>query len=616
MDDAGCCREAGWMIQPAAGRAGTEIGDAGLIRVDEIRLAVVPEESEAALERRLRRKVMAVLGLRDGKGPGIRDFLLLKKSIDARKKPQLFYNFSAALSLEGPGQKKAGGRAGQDSSQGAEQQLLARAKGRAAVYAPVDYRAELARGAEQQRPEEPGRPIRLARRGISDAGHPPVIIGAGPAGLFCAYVLALAGHPPILIERGQPVVKRKQQVEQFFETGVLDPECNVQFGEGGAGTFSDGKLASGIKDRAGRIPFLLQSFFEFGAKRDILYDAQPHVGTDRLFAVVQNLHEELLRLGCEMRFGAKAEEFLIQGGALTGVRLSSGELVEGEQFVLAIGHSARDTFAHLHAIGIPMESKPFAVGLRVEHPQVMLDEIQYGSREMGVYLGASPYKLTGKTPDGRAVYSFCMCPGGYVVNASSEAGGLCVNGMSDVARDSGNANSAIVLAVGREDVAAWASGAGGTGSGKAAHPLSGVLFQRELEQKAFALQQGRIPQQLYGDFLQKRVSAGFGAFSSQHKGRAAFSDLSGVFPEALYQAFCVGMEQFGKKIRGFDREDAILSGIEGRTSCPLRILRDAHFSSRIQGLYPCGEGAGYAGGITSAAVDGMKVAEEILRRLG
>jgi len=436
--------------------------------------------------------------------------------------------------------------------------------------------------------------------GSEDLVHRPVIVGAGPAGFFCAYLLAREGYRPILIERGKLVEERQADVEKFWETGVLDTNSNVQFGEGGAGTFSDGKLNTVVKDPVGRNLFVLETFVKFGAQEEILYDSKPHIGTDVLCDVIANMREEIKRLGGEIRFNTCMTDLRIEEGKLTGIQLNHDEWLDTEVCVLALGHSARDTFEMLLGHDLTMLPKSFAVGFRVEHPQREMNVSQYGE----VYadkLPAAPYKVTANLENGRGVYSFCMCPGGYVVNASSEEGKLAVNGMSYSARDSKNANSAIIVSVTPEDFGAEDA-------------LAGVRFQQKLEAKTFALAQGKIPQQLFGDYCESRTSEAYGAYESETRGERAFANLRGLLSEDVEQSFIEGMYAFSKAIPGFDREDAILSAIESRTSSPVRISRDEEFLSNVGGIYPCGEGAGYAGGITSAAMDGLKVAEAIMHR--
>lgn len=441
----------------------------------------------------------------------------------------------------------------------------------------------------------------------------PVIAGSGPAGLFCAYQLALYGYRPIILERGKQADQRQKDVEQFWNNGILNPNSNVQFGEGGAGTFSDGKLNTLVKDPLGRNRYVLETFVQCGADDSILYVNKPHIGTDVLVDVVRNLRNEIIRLGGTFYFETCLTDIQIQrdgsrntdisenknGNRLCSITVETGGVsrkINTDLLVLAIGHSARDTFEMLYRRQVPMEAKAFAVGFRVEHPQHMINEHQYKGADMR-FLPAASYKVTA-SGGGRGVYSFCMCPGGYVVNASSEEGRLAVNGMSYQKRDGENANSAVIMAVTPADYPSQT-------------PLGGIEFQRRLEERAYELGGGKIPQQLYGDFKAGRLSDGYGSFASQAKGACAFTDLRGLLPPALNEAFMNGMQQFADYIPDFDRYDAILSGVESRTSSPVRIPRDDTLQSSIQGLYPCGEGAGYAGGIMSAAMDGMKTAEAV-----
>ncbi len=431
----------------------------------------------------------------------------------------------------------------------------------------------------------------------------PVVIGAGPAGLFAALWLAKRGYAPILIERGAPVEERAMDVQTFWNSGRLNPESNVQFGEGGAGTFSDGKLNTQVKDVSGRIRMVLQTFADAGADPSIRYWYKPHIGTDVLRTVVSNIRSQILSFGGEILFHTCMRELVIRDGQVRGVILEKNgtrETLEAEQVILAIGHSARDTFQMLQKQQVPMSAKAFAVGVRAEHPQEMIQQAQYGDWPDGL-LPVADYKVTGRGVNGRGVYSFCMCPGGQVVNASSEEGLLAVNGMSNHARDGKNANSALIVAVNPSDY---------PGEG----PLAGIAFQRELERRAFLSGEGRIPVQLFGDFKENRRSAAYRGVLPDHCGGDSFANLRAVLPEEVSQSLILGMEQFGGRIPGFDRPDVIFSGVESRTSSPVRIERDEHYESPVRGLFPCGEGAGYAGGITSAAVDGIKIAEEIMRR--
>lgn len=488
---------------------------------------------------------------------------IVKKSIDARKKPEISIVYSLDVAVAS--QKK----------------VLAKCRNKCV-----------------QAIEEKG--YKFPVTGKRRLHGRPIIIGTGPAGLFCGYLLARHGYKPLLLERGNCVEKRLEDVERFWREGILNPSSNVQFGEGGAGTFSDGKLNTLVKDKMGRNREVLRIFVEAGAPEQILYEAKPHIGTDILVSVVRSLRRQIVSWGGEVRFGAQVTELIIEEGHVSSVVVNQEEAIECETVVLAIGHSARDTFEMLYQRNIPMEAKSFAVGLRMEHPRKMIDLMQYGCEEHPL-LPAANYKVTAQTSSGRGVYSFCMCPGGYVVNASSEEGQIATNGMSYSARDGKNANSAIIVTVTPEDF-----GAEG--------PLAGVQFQRSLEKKAFELGKGKVPQQLFGDFERKKLSETYGSFTSEIKGLHEFGALHELFPEEIRESFCQGMHKFAHRIAGFDREDAILSGVESRTSSPVRITRDEEFESNRKGIYPCGEGAGYAGGIMSAAMDGMKVAEAIAKK--
>lgn len=461
----------------------------------------------------------------------------------------------------------------------------------------------------------------------------PVIIGAGPAGLFCAYILVEAGLCPIVIERGSEVDRRRADVDEFWQTGLLKPDSNVQFGEGGAGAFSDGKLNTLVHDKAGRCRFVLETFVMFGAPLNILFDARPHVGTDILITVIRNMREYLRSRGVDFKFDSRVTDIVIShgtsaaGGLAAGIyRHVTGVTVEdadgtyqigSDRVILAIGHSARDTFDMLYESGVTMSAKPFAVGFRVEHPRRFIDVSQYGERGADI-LPAAPYKLTAQTGSGRGVYSFCMCPGGYVVNASSEVGMLAVNGMSYSGRSGDNSNSAIIVTVTPDDY-------------PSDHPLAGVEFQRMLERRAYELGCGKVPYQRYGEYVSfvrdmrecgasgdifaEAVSdMSFGnAFIPNIKGMSTSADISSLLPYELSVSIIEGMSRFGHMIPGYNSADAYLSGVESRTSSPVRLERDNSGQSvSIRGLYPCGEGAGYAGGITSAAMDGMYIAEQVL----
>ena len=586
---------------------------------------------------------------------------ITRHSVDARKKPELLDVYSVAVDLGNPARAR---------------KLAEKLHNRNVRYMePVEYHF----------PEKKPEGCTGEEHGIPGSGRRPVVIGMGPAGLFCALILAEEGYRPLVLERGQAMEQRIRDVEHFWRTGELHAGSNIQFGEGGAGTFSDGKLTSNVKDRFGRIGKVLDEFVGAGAPEDIRYENLPHIGTDRLRSVIVSLREKLIDHGGEVRFGSEVTDFIVDGDRICGVAVEGPEgsyRLDADAVVLAPGHSARDTIRKLAERGVELTQKNYALGVRVSHPQAMIDLCRYGisdpkeRNEAG--LPAASYKLTAQLPSGRGVYSFCMCPGGYIVNASSEEGGLAVNGMSDYARDSARANSAIVVTVGKEEF----------GSDD---PLAGMRFQEMLERRAYRLADGRIPVESYVDFSRGRdqegekpayscrevreekaesVSghenyrekkaesvSGYGDYREEKaesvsccrnlsegkaesnsgagdlirgesdaassfrelsmeeterlclKGRSAYAPLHRILPADLLKDLTDGMASFERTIPGFTGPDAWVCGLESRTSSPVRIERDGMFQSRIRGLIPCGEGAGYAGGIMSAAVDGIKAAE-------
>lgn len=494
----------------------------------------------------------------------IKSFKILRESIDARKKDIIKFNYTLEIDTDN------------------DEDLVRRLDDKDVKIETVKYSDEFSFGTKK-----------LSER--------PVIVGMGPAGMFAGLLMARKGYKPIIIERGQKVEERTESVNSFWRGGKLNLQSNVQFGEGGAGTFSDGKLTTRIKDS--RCDYVLEAFVKGGAPEDILYIGKPHVGTDILKDVVKKIREEIISLGGEVRFKSTLEDLIIKDGKLTAV-IVNGETISCTNLVLAIGHSSRDTYEMLHKRGVILTAKPFAIGVRVEHLQSLIDENQYGKFAGHERLKAADYRLSYIAQNTkRAVYSFCMCPGGEVVAAASEEGRLVTNGMSYYKRDGRNANSALVVTVGPEDF--------GNSS-----PLSGMEFQRHYEALAYKVGGGNYiaPVQLVGDFLKDKASSKLGNIEPTYRPGYEFKELKQCLPNYVIDTLKEGLVDFDKKIKGFAHNDAVLTGIETRTSAPVRIERNENLqSTTVKGLYPAGEGAGYAGGIMSAAVDGLKIAESIMK---
>ncbi len=514
-------------------------------------------------------------------------FEVLRKSIDARKKPDIFFVYTVRILISGQEEEK----------------ILA--------YYRKNGSDRKIKKALEKILTDPMEEYVIPECGSEALPDRPVVVGTGPCGLFAALLLARRGFRPVVIERGERVDDRSKSVEKYFTDGVLNTESNVQFGEGGAGTFSDGKLNTLTKDVNGRNSFVIRTFAEHGAPKEIVYDAKPHIGTDVLRNVVANIREEIISLGGKVLFNTKLTDITVMDGNITGITVA--DTLSGKErsiptrvCVIAPGHSARDTFEMLFCKGIRMEQKNFAVGFRIIHPQDTVDKWQYGKPSNDLGLPAADYKVTNETSKGRRVYSFCMCPGGYVVNASSEDDMVCVNGMSEHNRDSGYANSAIIAAVTPDDFQ--------QDMVKSDHPLAGMYFQRNIEKKAFERANGAVPVQKYVDFRDGRVSTDTGYAKEAVKGKTVPADLRGIYPGDIDEAIIESVNKFGYTREEFDSDSVIMCGVESRTSSPVRISRDENYESNIKGLYPCGEGAGYAGGITSAAADGIRCAEMIIRR--
>ena len=489
-------------------------------------------------------------------------FNIFRRSIDARKKPVIYYSFIVDIKIINEGE------------------VLRKNKSNDIVYVNDDDLV-----------------YKYSSSGNVLLANRPIIVGCGPCGLMCGYMLACYGYRPIIIEQGMDVDTRDRDILSFWNNNKLNVRSNVQFGEGGAGTFSDGKLNTLVKDKNNYQRKVFEIFVENGAPGEILYDSKPHIGTDKLKNVVKNIRKKIISMGGEVRFNTKLTDIGVKDDKLEYIIVNDNEKIDCNVLILAIGHSARDTFYMLNNNNLKMENKPFAVGVRVEHSQDMINYNQYGCNNK---LGSASYKLTYKSSDGRGVYSFCMCPGGYVVNASSDDKLLCVNGMSNYGRDSGNANSAIIVSVGPDDYGNKL--------------FDGVRFQEMLESNAYEIGGGNIPMSLYKDYKYNSVSNCFGELLPKVCGNYKFANINDIFPEYINRALKEGIDYFGTKIVGFNRDDTIIEGVESRTSSPVRIIRDDLGESNIKGIYPAGEGCGYAGGITTSSVDGIIVFEKIANK--
>ncbi|MGD0622832.1 MAG: FAD-dependent protein [Thermacetogeniaceae bacterium] len=525
-----------------------------MLKLPPIRLELQEDESD------LRRKIVSLLGIRDGDLIG---YELLRQSVDARWRGRVSIAYTVAARVRH------------------ENRVLATRRPGVAGFVPESYD--------------------YVQPGTEPLVDPPVIVGMGPGGLFAGLVLSQLGYRPLLLERGEDVESRRRQVSAFWNSGQLDGESNVQFGEGGAGTFSDGKLTTLIRDP--RCRKVLEELVAAGAPEQILYLNKPHIGTDRLQAVVKNLRGTIVSNGGAVRFRARVTGLVLTGGEVRGVIVNGSERIDSRVVLLATGHSARDTYAMLMEHGVALSQKPFSVGVRIEHPQSLIDAAQFGPQAGHPRLGPADYKLAYHAPGGRSAYTLCMCPGGQVIAAASEAGGVVTNGMSSYLRDGSNANSALLVGVTPDDY-------GGD------HPLAGIDWQRRWERLAFAAggRGYRAPVQLLGDFLDGRVSRGFGRVAPSYRPGTAFAELDGCLPPYVTATIREAIPFFDSRVQGFAMPEALLTGVETRSSSPVRIDRDGQLVASVRGLYPVGEGAGYAGGIMSSAVDGIKAAEQVAIR--
>lgn len=529
-----------------------------MIRISEIKIDVRKIQDKASekevLINTLRKKFMVF-------EQDIKTMSIYKKAVDARKKEQIYYVYSVDLELVD------------------EERIVKRTPTNVTYVTPFKY--------------EP------AVSGTAPLSHRPVVVGFGPSGIFASLLLARLGYRPIVLERGLDVDRRTEAVNKFWADGVFTESSTILFGEGGAGTFSDGKLTTLINDL--RCQYVLEALHQHGADEEILYMSKPHVGTDILKGIIKNIRKEIIELGGEVRFNSKVTDFVIEDGSLKGVMINNETYLETEVCLMGLGHSARDTFLKIYEKGFTIKQKAFSLGVRIEHPQTLINESQYG--DFKDFLRPAEYKLSYKSKDGRGAYTFCMCPGGYVMCASSEPNGLVTNGMSESKRDGENANSALLVNVMPEDF-------------KSEHPLAGMYFQRQIEQKAFQMAGNNYhaPIQLVKDFLNNRISTKIGSVKPTYQPGYQFVNLNDLLPDYVSKTLMEAILDFNKKIKGFGMDDAILTGVETRSSSPIRIERNELGESNIKGIYPMGEGAGYAGGIMSSAVDGLKQAENIVKK--
>ena len=534
-----------------------------MIRISEIKLPLQQAQTLTHAPEILQAAIIKKLGIQPS---DLIDFSIYKRGVDARRKNAILFVYILDVQLRN------------------EAAILKKFKNDAHVKLAPDMQYQ------------------FVARADSDTASRPVIVGFGPAGIFAALILAQVGFRPIVLERGKAVRERTKDTWGLWRKKVLDPESNVQFGEGGAGTFSDGKLYSQIKDPKHYGRKVLTEFVKAGAPEEIMYVSHPHIGTFRLVGMVEQMRQTIIALGGEIRFQSHVTDIVLEQQQVRGVVLANGEQIATQHLVLAVGHSARDTFTMLHQRGIYIEAKPFSIGFRIEHPQSLINTARYGPYAQHPVLGAADYKLVHHASNGRSVYSFCMCPGGTVVAATSETGRVVTNGMSQYSRNERNANAGIVVGISPEQD--YPDG-----------PLAGMELQRQLESKAFELggQDYCAPAQLIGDFLRNQPSSQLGQVTPSYTPGVKLCNLADALPEFAIQAMREAIPVFAKQIQGFDLADGVLTGVETRTSSPIRIKRDdlSLQSINTQGLYPTGEGAGYAGGILSAAVDGIRVAEAV-----